>query len=45
MAKKDSQNIDGKEENKIEEIKESIHRIIDIDISKEIRSRAISIML
>ncbi|MBP9765856.1 MAG: DNA gyrase subunit A [Candidatus Pacebacteria bacterium] len=42
MAKKDSQNIDGKEENKIEEIKESIHRIIDIDISKEMKQSYIN---
>jgi DNA gyrase subunit A len=42
MAKKDSQNEDENLNPKLEEIKEAIHRIVDIDISKEMKQSYIN---
>ena len=42
MAKKDSQNKDENVDPKLEEIKEAVHRIVDIDISKEMKQSYIN---
>ena len=42
MAKKDSQNKDENKDPKLEEIKEAVHRIVDIDISKEMKQSYIN---
>lgn len=42
MAKKDSQNKDENPDPKLEEIKEAVHRIVDIDISKEMKQSYIN---
>lgn len=42
MAKKDSQNQGKNSDPKLEEIKETVHRIVDIDISKEMKQSYIN---
>lgn len=42
MAKKDSPNKDENKDPKLEEIKEAIHKIVDIDISKEMKQSYIN---